>query len=68
VRSVFAVIITRVGGSSARISQISTACPTSEIGGLAGLLTLQRVRGRCGRNLDGLYGYISLMQANGACY
>jgi hypothetical protein len=23
--------------------------------------------GRCGRYLDGLYGYISIMQANGAC-
>jgi hypothetical protein len=62
------VIFTCVGGSIARISQVSTACPTSEIGGFAGLLELQRVRGRCGRYLDGLYGYISVMQANGACY
>jgi hypothetical protein len=48
-RSVLTVIITRVGGSIVRISQIATAGPTSEIGGFAGLLELQRVRGRCGR-------------------
>ena len=47
-RSVLAFIITPVGGSMARISQIATAGPTSEIGGLAGRLELQRVRGRCG--------------------
>ena len=41
-RSVLTVIITRVGGSIARISQIATACLTSEIGGFAGFLTLQR--------------------------
>jgi hypothetical protein len=29
---------------------------------------LRGPRGRCGRYLDGLYGYISLMLANGACY
>src|SRR5215208_5975367 len=49
VRSVLTAIITRVGGSIARISQIATAGPTSEIGGLAGLLELQYVRSRCGR-------------------
>jgi hypothetical protein len=48
-RSVLTVTITPVGGSIARISQIATAAPTSEIGGFAGLLGLQRVRGRCGR-------------------
>jgi hypothetical protein len=50
-RSVLTVIITRVGGSIARISQIATAGPTSEIGGFAGFLGLQRVRGRYGRYL-----------------
>jgi|SRR5215211_88487 hypothetical protein len=29
---------------------------------------LNESRGRCGWYLDGLYGYISVMQANGACY
>ena len=37
-RSVLTVIITRVGGSIARISQIATAGPTSEIGGFVGCL------------------------------
>src|SRR5215212_7985526 len=36
-------------GSIARISQIATAGPTSEIVGFAGFLGLQRVRRRCGR-------------------
>jgi hypothetical protein len=35
-RPVFTNIITRVGGSIARILQIATAGPTSEIGVLAG--------------------------------
>jgi hypothetical protein len=48
-RSELTVIITRVAGSIARISQIATVGPTSEIGGFAGLLGLQRVRGRCRR-------------------
>jgi hypothetical protein len=37
-RWVLTVIITRVRGSIARISQIATAGPTSEIGVLAGFL------------------------------
>jgi hypothetical protein len=37
-RSVFTVIITRVGGSIARILQIATADSHIRIGGLAGLL------------------------------
>jgi hypothetical protein len=41
-RSILTVIITRVGDAIARISQIATAGPTSEIGGFAGFLTLQR--------------------------
>jgi hypothetical protein len=40
VRSVFTLIITRVGDSITRISRIATAGPTSEIGGFAGFLTL----------------------------
>ena len=36
VRSVFTVIITRVGGPIASISQIATEGPTSEIGGFCG--------------------------------
>ena len=48
-RSVFTGIITRVGGSVARISQIAIAGPTSEIGDFVGLLGLQRVRGPRGR-------------------
>jgi hypothetical protein len=47
-QSVFTAIITCVADSIARISQIATAAPTSEIGDFVGLLGLQRVRGRCG--------------------
>ena len=66
-RSVLAIILTRVGDSIARISRIATADPTSEIGGFAGLLGLQRQRGRCGRYRDGLYGYIGVVQVNEGC-
>jgi hypothetical protein len=68
VRSVFIVIITPVGGSIARISQIATAAPMSEIVGFADFLGLQRVRGRCGRYVNDLYGYIGVVQVNEGWY
>jgi hypothetical protein len=48
-RSVFIITTMRGDDYIARIPQIATTGPTSEIGILAGFLGLQRVRGRCGR-------------------
>jgi hypothetical protein len=54
-RSVLTVILSRVGGTIARISQIATAGPMSEIGGFAGLCPASNSCGRCGRYSDQLY-------------
>ena len=48
-RSILHSAIARGDGFIARSPQIATAGPTSEIGCFAGLLGLQRVRGRCRR-------------------
>src|SRR5215204_5488500 len=44
-----------------RIDRLEMSCS-------AGLFLPASYCGRCGRYLNGLYGYISVMRGNGACY
>jgi hypothetical protein len=50
-----------------QLVDIARASTVKDLLGLQGSYSLRGPRGRCGRYLDVLYGYISLVQANEAC-
>ena len=66
-RAILTTFNTRVGGSIARHRKYRPQVQRARSAVLRVFLPFNDGRGRCGRYLDGLYGYISVMQANGVC-